>query len=178
MRADGGTNDPTCPGFLEAVDFDGLLVETQAVVLVREELLDLVALITLELDHVSHALGVGVVDDGAIASEFLLDDLEDLLVVKLLGNALDSRQCLTTITLLNADMDVGFLGLLGLSCVLVGVGEGIDGLEIFDGHKLWFFGVTLGEVVLDGGERQRPTYVSLKFDPGLLLWLKTESCVD
>jgi hypothetical protein len=26
---------------------------------------------------------------------------------------------------LNADMDVGFLGLFGLSCVLVGVGEGI-----------------------------------------------------
>ncbi len=26
---------------------------------------------------------------------------------------------------LNADMDVGFLCLLGLSCVLVGVGEGI-----------------------------------------------------
>jgi hypothetical protein len=53
---------------LEAVDLDGLFVETQAVVLVREELLDLVALITLELDHVSHALGVGVVNDGAIAS--------------------------------------------------------------------------------------------------------------
>ena len=53
---------------LEAVDFDGLLVETQAVVLVRDELLDLVALVALELDHVAHALGVGVVDDGAIAS--------------------------------------------------------------------------------------------------------------
>lgn len=52
---------------LEAVDFDGLLVETQAVVLVREELLDLVALVALELDHVAHALGIGVVDDGAIA---------------------------------------------------------------------------------------------------------------
>jgi hypothetical protein len=104
---------------LEAVDFDGLLVETQAVVLVGEELLDLVALITLELDHLSHSLGVGVVDDGAIAScgellardseqqrqgrqqhtEVLLDDLEDLLVVKLLRNALDSGQGLTSITL-------------------------------------------------------------------------------
>jgi hypothetical protein len=111
---------------LEAVDFDGLLVETQAVVLVREELLDLVALIALELDHVAHALGVGVVDDGAIAgcstrlapwlkrkggtircpkegvmslTEVLLDDLENLLVVKLLRNALDGGQGLTTITL-------------------------------------------------------------------------------
>lgn len=151
---------------LEAVDLDGLLVETQAVVLVREEFLDLVALIALELDHVSHALGVRVVNDGAIASEFLLDDLEDLLVVKLLGNALDSGQGLTTITLLNADMDVGFLGLLGLSCVLVGVGEGIDGLEIFDGHKLWFLGVTLGEVVFDDGERQRPTKCLAEVDAG------------
>lgn len=117
---------------LEAVDFDGLLVETQAVVLIGEELLDLVALITLELNHLSHSLGVSVVDDGAIASEVLLNDLEDLFVVKLLRNALDSRQGLTSITLLNTDMDVGFLGLFGLSCVLVGVGEGVDGLEIFD----------------------------------------------
>jgi len=53
---------------LETVDFDRLLVETQALVLVRQELLDLVALITLELDHVAHALGVGIVNDGAIAS--------------------------------------------------------------------------------------------------------------
>ena len=50
------------------MDFDGLLIETQTVVFVREELLDLVALIALELNHVAHSLGVGIIDDGAIAS--------------------------------------------------------------------------------------------------------------
>lgn len=53
---------------LETVDLDGLLVETQSIVLVGKELLNLVALITLELNHVTHAFGIGVVDDGAIAS--------------------------------------------------------------------------------------------------------------
>lgn len=68
---DGG-NDTTPHhrhgGALEAVDFDGLVIETESVVLVGKELLDLVALITLELDHLSHSLGIGVVNDGAIAS--------------------------------------------------------------------------------------------------------------
>ena len=53
---------------LEAVDLDGLLVETEARVLVGEELLDLETLIALELNHLTHALGLGVTDDCAIAS--------------------------------------------------------------------------------------------------------------
>jgi hypothetical protein len=40
-------------------------------------------------------------------------------------------------------MDV-ILRLLGFSGVLVGFGEGVVGLEIFDGHKLGGTGVTLG----------------------------------
>jgi hypothetical protein len=106
------------PG-LETVDLDGLLVETQSFVRVGKKLLNLVALVTLELNHVTHAFGVGVVDDGAIAScvelvqapkwligwigaahtEVLLDNLQDLLGVKLLGNTLDRGQGLASITL-------------------------------------------------------------------------------
>lgn len=108
------------------MDLDGLGVELKAVLLVGQKLLDIFALITLELDHLAH---FGVVDNGAIASytnkktkirtssfhartanmllrvpgdqhtEFLLDDLENLLLVKLLGKTLDRGQGLTSIAL-------------------------------------------------------------------------------
>jgi len=118
------------PG-LEAVDLDGLLIEAEAFVLVGEEFLDLQALIALELDHLAHALGLCVTDDGAIASKVLLDNLEDLFVIKLAGDPLDSGQGLASITLLDAYMDI-LLSLFGLSGVVVGFGEGVVGLEIFD----------------------------------------------
>jgi len=72
---------------LEAVDLDGLGIQLQTLLLIREELLNILALIALQLDHLSH---FSVNDDGAIASELLLDDLEDLLLVELLGKTLDS----------------------------------------------------------------------------------------
>jgi hypothetical protein len=111
------------PG-LEAVNLDGLLIKSKTLVLVGEEFLDLQALVALKLNHLSHALGLRIADDSAIASEILLDDLQDLLVVKLAGNPLDSGQGLPSITLLNAYMDV-LLGLFGLSGVVVGFGEGV-----------------------------------------------------
>ena len=52
---------------IENAYLDGLLVETQARLLVDEEVFDLEAVVALELDHLSHALGLGVTDDGAIA---------------------------------------------------------------------------------------------------------------
>jgi len=113
---------------LEAMDLDGLGIKLETLFLVGEKLLNILALISLELDHLSH---LSVDDDGAIASEFLLDDLEDLLLVEFLGQTLNSRQSLTTIALLNTDVYV-ILRLLGLSCVFVGFGEGVEGLEIFD----------------------------------------------
>jgi len=113
---------------LETMDLDGLGIKFETLFLVGEELLNILALISLELNHLSH---LSVDDDGAIASEFLLDDLEDLLLVKLLGQALNSCQSLTTIALLNTNVYV-ILRLLGLSCIFVGFGEGVEGLEIFD----------------------------------------------
>lgn len=67
---------------LETVDLNSLDIKTEAVFLVGQEILDIFALVALELDHLSH-LGVG--DDGAIAGELLLDHFEDLLLVELLG---------------------------------------------------------------------------------------------
>lgn len=128
----------------ETVELDGVLIETQPIGLVGQKFLDLVALIALELDHFAHSLGLGVRDDRAIASEFLLDDLENFLVVKLGGDALDSGQGLASIALLNTNVDVFLLLGLRLSGILIGFGEGVVGLEIFDGHKLDFLALSLG----------------------------------
>lgn len=75
---------------------DILGVQTETFLLVYEEFLHILALVSLQLDHLAH-LRVG--HDGAIAGKLLLDDLEDLLLIELLGQALDRGQCLTTIAL-------------------------------------------------------------------------------
>jgi len=117
---------------LEAVDLDGLGIKLEAFLLVGQELLDILTLISLQLNHLTH---LSVCDDGAIAGELLLDDLENFLLVKLLGETLNSGQSLTTIALLNPNVDV-VLRLFSLAGVFVRVGEGVMGLEVFDGHKL------------------------------------------
>ena len=75
---------------------DGLRIKTKALLLVGQEVLDILALISLELDDLTH-LGVG--DYGSIAGELLLDDLEDLLLVKLLRQTLHGGQRLASIAL-------------------------------------------------------------------------------
>jgi len=112
---------------LETVDLDRLRIEFEAV-FGDQELLNIFTLITLKLDHLAH---LTIRNNRAIASEFLLDDLEDLLLIKLLGETLDSCQCLTTIALLNTDVDV-ILGLLRFPSVVVGLREGVKGFEVLD----------------------------------------------
>jgi len=121
---------------LETMDLDGLGIKLKTFFLVREELLNILALIALKLNHLSH-LRVG--NNGAIASELLLDDLEDLLLIEFLRKTLDSGQSLTTIALLDTNVYV-VLRLSSLSCILVGFGEGVKRLEILDflGHRLGF----------------------------------------
>ena len=60
---------------------DGLGIKLEALLLVNQEFLNILALIALELNHLAH---LRVVDDGAIASELLLNDLEDFLLIKFL----------------------------------------------------------------------------------------------
>ena len=81
---------------LETVDLDGLCIQAQAFLLIGQELLNILALIALELDDLTH---LGVDHDGAIASKLLLDHLDDLLLVELLRETLDSRRALTTVAL-------------------------------------------------------------------------------
>jgi hypothetical protein len=67
---------------LETVDLDSLAIKTEALLLVRHEILHIFALVSLQLDHLSH---LRVCDNGAIAGELLLDHFEDLLLVEFLG---------------------------------------------------------------------------------------------
>ena len=54
-------------GWVGNAYLDGLLVQAETGLLVDEEILDLDAVVALELDHLAHTLGLGVTDDGAIA---------------------------------------------------------------------------------------------------------------
>lgn len=90
--------------------------------LVRQEGADVVALVALELNDIADLF---VVHDGAIAGEFLLDDLEDLLEVELAGDAGHGRQRFATITLLDADLE-GACVSFGLD--LCGVSRGTKAL--------------------------------------------------
>jgi hypothetical protein len=75
---------------------DRLSIETESLLLVGQEVLDVFALIALELDDFAH---LGIAYDGAIAGKLLFDHFEDLLLVKLLRKTLDGRQGLAAIAL-------------------------------------------------------------------------------
>lgn len=100
---------------------DSLCIEFEAV-FGDQELLNIFALISLELNHLAH---LTIRDDRAIAScflladifpserhvthtKFLLDDLENLLLVELLWEALDGCQSLTTISLCAMNQSEGY----------------------------------------------------------------------
>lgn len=75
---------------------DGLRIKSQPFLLVCHEVLNILALITLELKHLAH---LSVRNNGAIASKLLLDHLEDFFLVKLLRQTLDGRQRFAAIAL-------------------------------------------------------------------------------
>jgi hypothetical protein len=81
-----------------ATNLDGFGVNLQTLLLIYEKFLHDIALIALQLNHVS---GFLIVDNGAVACELLLDDLENLLQVEFGRNALDGSQGLATIALCN-----------------------------------------------------------------------------
>jgi len=116
-----------CLKRLEAMNLDGFRIKLETI-FGDQEFLNIFTLITLQLNHLAH---LTVIDDRAIASELLLDDLEDLLLVELFRKALDSCQGLTTIALLDPNMDV-VLRLLSLASVFVGLREGVEGFEVLD----------------------------------------------
>jgi len=84
----------TTPTVERIAYLDGLGIKLKTLLLVNQEFLDIFALISLELNHLAH---LRVVDDGAIASELLLDNLENFLLVKFLWKTLDCSQGFPTI---------------------------------------------------------------------------------
>ena len=106
---------------------DGFGVQFEAV-FGDQEFLDIFSLVTLELNDLSH---LTISYDSTIAGELLLDDLEDFLLIKLLGETLDSSQSLTTIALLDSDVDI-ILALLFLSrtLIVVGLREGVCSISV------------------------------------------------
>jgi len=81
------------------MQLDGVLGDT----LFGQEVLNLNPLVTLELNDLASLL---ILDEGTVASEFLLESLEKLLGVVFLGETLQGGQCLAAVSLLNTDMDV------------------------------------------------------------------------
>ena len=114
---------------------DRLGIQAQPLLLIRQKVLDILALVALELDDLAH-FQVG--DNGAIAGKLLLDDFENLLLVKLLGQALHRGQGLAAIALLDPNVDVVLLRLLDLAGVFIRFRERVEGLEILDvcGHEI------------------------------------------
>jgi len=120
---------------LETMDLDGLGIQLETLFLIGEEFLNIFTLISLKLDHLSH---LSIIDNGAIASKFLLDDLENFLLIKFLWKALNSGQSLTTIALLNTDVYI-VLGLLCLASIFVRFCERVERSQIFDArHRRYF----------------------------------------
>jgi len=135
---------------LSTVNGDVVGVKTETALLVYEEIHDLLALVTLKLDHLA---GLFIIDLVAIASELLSEKGKNLAGVKLSRKTSDRGQRLATIALLNTNMDV-ILDLFVITGVVVGFGEGVEGLEIFDGHKLGCSGVSRGKKKSLGGEEE------------------------
>jgi len=115
---------------LEAVHFDGGLRD----LCLYEERKYLLSLITLKLDDLT---GFHVVDDSAVAGEFLLESLQDLLGIILLGQSLQSGQGLPTVALLDTDVDI-----VVLRADVVGVteritfGKRVNGVEVLHAHAM------------------------------------------
>lgn len=109
--------------FLKPVDLQRRLLHD---LVVREERRRAHALVALQLDDGPQ---LGVVDDGAVAAELLLEGFDYLFVVERLVEPLDGGQGLAAVALLDADVDIvlgrgrgGAGGALGRGGLLLGVG--------------------------------------------------------
>jgi hypothetical protein len=84
--------------------------------LVNQKLADIFPLISLKLDDVS---ALRVVHNTSVATEVLLDFLQNGLEIKFFVQTLDSRDTLTTIALLHTDVDVATcLATLGVGDII------------------------------------------------------------
>lgn len=99
-----------------------------------QELKNLGTLIPLKLDDSPHIL---VLNQSSIACELLLELFKNLLIVVFFGEALKRSQRLSSISLLDANMNISLFGAIGLlEIVVVGVkGIGLT-CEVLDAHTM------------------------------------------
>jgi len=92
-------------------------------------------LVSLELDDLTHLL---VVNEGAIAGEFLLKSFEQFLRIVLFGQALQGGQGLSPIPLLDTNVDIVRLrsNVLAVSERISLVCKGIDCIEVLHAHAM------------------------------------------
>ena len=83
----------------ETVDLDVILLKPNSG---REETMNLCPLVSLELDNLAEGF---VRYNITVASKLLFEGLQNTLGIKVLWKSLNSRQSLTTIALLNTDVD-------------------------------------------------------------------------
>jgi len=101
--------------------------------LLNKEVQNLGALVSLKLNNLSCFF---VFYECAVASEFLLEGFQELLGIILLGQALQSRESLPSVSLLNTDVDVVLLGpnvLCGADRVSL-VCEGVESSKVLHVH--------------------------------------------
>jgi len=112
------------------VDLDGRFLQA----VLDEEVGDLASLVALKLDDLTHLL---IFDEGTVTGELLLERLQEFLGIILLRQALEGSKSLSSVSLLNTDVDVfGGPNLVGvLSQRVPFVCEGIESLEVLYAHK-------------------------------------------
>jgi len=100
-----------------------------------EEVCNLDSLVTLKLNDFTHLL---IVDEVSVASELLFKGLEQLLGIVFLGETLQCGQSLSSVPLLNADMEVILCG----TNVLVAperialISERIESVQVLHTHAM------------------------------------------
>jgi len=123
--------------YSKTVDLDIFLINTQ---LFLDKIGDFGTLITLQLDDFAEVL---ILYDCTIGSKVLLEGFQNTFRVIFFWKPLDSGQCLTTVTLLDSNMNI----VLRLLAIPTGVCERIEAFEIVEGHKpLLFLGISLKKV--------------------------------
>jgi len=98
-----------------------------------EERRNLQPLITLELDHLASLL---IINEGSVTGELLLECLQELLRIVLFGQALQGRQRLPPVPLLDPDVDIVLLGTNVCVCAerVSLVCEGVENVEVLYAH--------------------------------------------
>jgi len=87
---------------LETVDLDILLVDSKTI-FGGDEIVDLGALVSLQLDDLAEGF---VGSDTAVAGKIFSEGFQNTFRIEIGGKALYSRQCLTTIALLDTNMNI------------------------------------------------------------------------